>query len=56
MGEKNILSGGYQMENFENAKVRVAQGWLQGEVQGKLKIFKGIPYAAPPVGEVRGCL
>ena len=34
------------MTNFENAKVQVAQGWLQGYTEGKLKIFKGIPYAA----------
>ena len=33
------------MTNFENAKVQVAQGWLQGYTEGKLKIFKGIPYA-----------
>lgn len=41
------------MTNFENAKVQVAQGWLQGYTEGKLKIFKGIPYAAPPVGALR---
>jgi len=41
------------MGNFENAKVQVAQGWLQGSVEGNLKVFKGIPYAAPPVGERR---
>lgn len=41
------------MGNFENARVRVAQGWLQGYTEGKLKIFKGIPYAAPPIGERR---
>ena len=41
------------MSDFENAKVLVKQGWLQGYNQGKLKIFKGIPYAAPPVGELR---
>ena len=41
------------MGNFENAKVKVAQGWLQGYTEGKLKIFKGIPYAAPPVGALR---
>ena len=38
------------MGNFENAKVKVREGWLQGYTQGDLKIFKGIPYAAPPVG------
>ena len=41
------------MTNFENVKVQVAQGWLQGYTEGKLKIFKGIPYAAPPVGALR---
>ena len=41
------------MTNFENAKVQVAQGWLQGYTEGKLKIFNGIPYAAPPVGALR---
>ena len=41
------------MDNFSNAKVQVKQGWLQGYTEGDLKIFKGIPYAAPPVGELR---
>lgn len=41
------------MGNFENAKVLVREGWLQGYTDGKLKIFKGIPYAAPPVGSLR---
>jgi len=41
------------MHNFENAKVKVKQGWLQGYKEGDLKIFKGIPYAAPPIGERR---
>ena len=41
------------MSNFENAKVKVKQGWLQGYTSGRVKIFKGIPYAAPPVGELR---
>ena len=41
------------MSDFENAKVRVKQGWLQGYTEGALKIFKGIPYAAPPVGALR---
>jgi len=41
------------MGDFEKAKVRVAQGWLQGYTEDRLKIFKGIPYAAPPVGALR---
>lgn len=41
------------MTDFEKAKVLVKQGWLQGYVDGKVKIFKGIPYAAPPVGSLR---
>ena len=43
--------------DFEHAKIRVEQGWLQGYTEevpnGTLKIFKGIPYAAPPVGNLR---
>ncbi len=41
------------MTDFENAKVLVKEGWLQGYTQGNLKIFKGVPYAAPPIGERR---
>ena len=41
------------MGNFENAKVKVKEGWLQGYTDGSLKVFKGIPYAAPPVGALR---
>ena len=41
------------MSDFENAKVKVSEGWLQGYIDENLKVFKGIPYAAPPVGELR---
>lgn len=43
------------MSDFEKALVRVRQGWLQGYTEQDLKIFKGIPYAAPPVGALRFC-
>lgn len=41
------------METFEQARVTVKQGILQGYTDGRLKIFKGIPFAAPPVGARR---
>lgn len=34
-------------------KVKVEGGWIQGTVEGDLIVFKGIPFAAPPVGELR---
>lgn len=33
--------------------VKVTGGWIQGEVTEDLTIYKGIPFAAPPVGELR---
>ena len=41
------------MSLFDTARVKVRQGWLQGYTDGRLKVFKGIPYAAPPIGENR---
>ena len=41
------------MTDFEQAKVCVKQGWLQGYTEEGVKIFKGIPYAAPPTGDRR---
>ncbi|MBR6723892.1 MAG: carboxylesterase family protein, partial [Erysipelotrichaceae bacterium] len=41
------------MSDFENAKVLVKQGYLQGYCEEGVKIFKGIPYAAPPIGKNR---
>jgi len=37
-------------------RVRVQGGVLIGAVDGGVKIFKGIPYAAPPVGPLRSAL
>jgi len=38
----------------ENPKtVRVAAGELLGEVRNGVRVFRGVPYAAPPVGELR---
>src|SRR6185369_17881496 len=33
--------------------VRTRTGLVQGETVGDLRAFRGIPYAAPPVGELR---
>lgn len=37
----------------EDTIVRVAEGAVQGEARDGYAVFRGIPYAAPPVGELR---
>ena len=37
----------------DEASVTVKQGTLRGEVSEGLRIFRGIPYAEPPVGKLR---
>lgn len=34
-------------------KVKVEGGWIQGAAENGLTIFRGIPFAAPPVGDLR---
>ncbi|QYK03056.1 carboxylesterase/lipase family protein [Shewanella psychrotolerans] len=34
-------------------KITVEQGVLQGKIENNLAIFKGVPFAKPPVGELR---
>ena len=36
-----------------HGQVKVEGGWIQGTVTEDLTIYKGIPFAAPPVGELR---
>jgi para-nitrobenzyl esterase len=35
------------------SKVKTSDGILQGVIEGQSAVFKGIPFAAPPVGEFR---
>ncbi len=35
------------------APVKVEQGFLQGMIEDGVTVYKGVPYAAPPVGELR---
>jgi len=37
----------------ESIVVNAPAGKLQGTTDGKLQVFKGIPYALPPIGEMR---
>ena len=37
----------------EPGKVKVTGGWIQGNVTEDLCVYKGIPFAAPPVGDLR---
>ncbi len=37
----------------QNLLVRVKQGLLKGTIENDARTFKGIPYAAPPVGSLR---
>jgi para-nitrobenzyl esterase len=39
--------------SFNNALVTLSTGSLQGVVQEDVHVFKGVPYAAPPVAELR---
>ena len=41
------------LASTERPTVQIDTGVLQGTVEHNMQVFKGIPYAAPPVGELR---
>lgn len=47
-----IFNAGY-CNTLPPSPVKVEGGWIQGAVEEDLTVFKGIPFAAPPVGELR---
>lgn len=42
-----------QTVRAETVKVKTRSGVLVGETSGEVNVFKGVPYAAPPVGALR---
>jgi len=47
-----LLPGGPALAQ-SSATVTAPAGTVQGSVQGDIRVFRGIPYAAPPVGPMR---
>ncbi|WP_372776166.1 carboxylesterase/lipase family protein [Mangrovibacterium sp.] len=39
--------------NPKPGQVKVEGGWIQGIVTDSMQVFKGVPFAAPPVGDLR---
>ena len=49
----NGLSAALLIASSSSILIKIDSGWIQGVQSGKLAVFKGIPYAAPPLGQLR---
>lgn len=47
------LIAGCRSEKLSEATVKLDDGLVQGTVEDGIAVFRGIPFAAPPVGELR---
>ncbi len=48
-----VLNAGCERSNLTDAKVRLKDGMVQGTVEEGIAVFRGIPFAAPPTGDLR---
>jgi para-nitrobenzyl esterase len=51
--EKIIILSLITLSSFAQNIVKTSNGRVQGYVNGEVQIFKGVPFAAPPMGELR---
>jgi len=50
-----LIAIGFGCSQKEPAPVKVKEGLIQGMYEDGLTVYKGIPFAAPPVGDLRWC-